>query len=113
MLSGMKGSVTAAGDISRCHGTARAEHTGSHIFTCEEVPSTREAYEIVFILLRDLPRMSQTDPEQSHTADLHTDLSVTHCCAPPGRRVAAHLLNLWQGLLLIVSRLAPAIRITL
>jgi hypothetical protein len=74
MLSGIKGSATAAGDISRCHGKARTEHTGSHIFTCEEVPSTIEAYKIAFIL--DLPRASQTDPEQPHTADLHTDLFV-------------------------------------
>jgi hypothetical protein len=113
MLSGMKGPVTAAGDSSRCHATARTAHTGSYTFTSNNVSSTMEAYEIAAILLFDLPQKSRTDHERTQTLDSPSDLFSTSYCALHPRGGAAHLLNLCQGTLLIVSRLAPAIRITL
>jgi len=54
--------------------------------TSDVVPFMKRVFPSdLFLTPSQSPLKNQTDPERSHTADLPTDLFVTHCCAPHRR----------------------------
>ena len=64
--------------------------------TSDVVPFLKRVFPSNLILSSpQSPLKNRTDPERSHTADLHNNLFSTWCCAPHPRGGATDLPNLW------------------